>query len=194
MGYGMRVVTILFGIALLASEVTRSVWSPAHGVKHVSFTNQSPRAFTFSYPANWNLYRPPDHFFPFDFIFAYVGNVRLFDPCTRTPSSLSCSPFPGRTLVRGGVIASWDSHAMPGGRSLNAIEGIPMTLAVGPAKLDIRRYRAFDCPIKTELSLAVFVHRTNVHTYFRVTVCLRAPDVSLHQQQVIAMLNSLHNR
>jgi len=193
----VKLATLLLGAALLISEVTSSRPVSGRGlttfVKHFSFTIQSPRPFTFSYPASWSVYRPKNLMGSVDITFAYLGNVRLPVPCTRHPSSVFCSAFRSGPLSRGGVVVSWDSHVVLGAPSVKAVKGIPMKLGVGPAKLSIRSGRAFGCPVGTGRSLSVDVFRTGVSTQFLVAACLRQPGIALHQQQVLAMLNSLHN-
>jgi hypothetical protein len=147
-------------------------------------------AVTFTYPSKWRLYRPVGDTGSFTTVFAYLGNIPLSDPCTRTPSSRSCAPFPFFSIPARIVVVRWSEDGFPVW-TLRQAKGRSVRIAGRPAKLDIEHRRADYCPSNTSESIDATITRTVPGDWFEMVACLSGPNLGMRQAQILAMLRSV---
>jgi hypothetical protein len=180
--------SLLLAALVVASNSINSASARPATIKRATFPLF---AITFTYPSHWRLYRPVGDASSFTTVFAYLGNVPLSDPCTRTPSSRTCSPFSLSSIPSRTVLVRWSENGFPGW-TLRQAKGRMVKIAGRPAKLDIEHRRADYCPINTSETIDATITRTP-GDWFEMVACLSGPNLGTRQAQVLAMLHSVQN-
>jgi hypothetical protein len=162
----------------------------------VTVTSTFPRfGLSFRHPATWRV-SSYNNWSSFRFSIAYLGTEALHDPCTRTRTStgmeINCAE-PLNHIRAGGVLISWSSIGMPGGRLVNEpgiaeiVGGHPARIVVGPA--------AGGCAdLGGDTSIEVRIQQLVMSSHdqtLQMDACLRGPGVAANQAAVQRMLDSL---
>jgi hypothetical protein len=153
---------------------------------------------SFRYPADWHHLDTPEYGFTHLQVIVYAGNVRLSNPCVRTPKTFFCASFPKVVMRRGRVLTRWsDISLMSVGRYVRAIgqagKGRPLRIDGRPARLVTITGRALQCPAGTSEVLDAAIALPGNRDVLEMTACL-SPPTGKTRTQVLAMLDSVRWR
>jgi hypothetical protein len=152
------------------------------------------------YPASWRRYGW-QVVSSFTNSMAYLSTGREHAPCTTTQSNggmeVTCRS-PLDRLAPGGILVTWTGAGFPAAADHRPLGGLPGDLLRRPAgwveKISIRTPAVCPGLDATRSVTAYFAKRSWAGEYFQMQACLRAPGVSRHTDQVLAMLREVRFR